>query len=161
MSSTTTPRSLPRNPGRTALGMRRVEVVFMVVAGLVAVNLLVFAGRQGGQDEGPPLPAAIERVIPAPNTVIRLQEDVGADLRDTYIGELAIDGVPIPKDQLRIVPSLGQVTFRPGDGKEIERLAEGLHNAKVFYWPQEKGDDIAVARQLGVVREYTWQFTAG
>ena len=96
---------------------------------LLAVNLLIFAAHTGGQGQdnpGPPLPAEIESLVPVPGAVIRPQEDVGADLKDTYIGA----------------------------------LAPGNHHATILYWPQEKGDEDA-ARKAGVLKSYTWQFTAG
>jgi hypothetical protein len=78
---------------------------------------------------------------------------VGADLKDDHTGVLFVDGVEIPLDQLRITSGLGQVSFRPGPGKEIERLAPGPHSATIEYWRQD------LSRDQG--RSFTWQFTAG
>ena len=130
---------------------------------LLAVNLLIFAAHTGGQGQdnpGPPLPAEIESLVPVPGAVIRPQEDVGADLKDTYIGALFIDEIRIPETDAKIERSLGQVSFRPGPNKEIKELRPGNHHATILYWPQERGDEDA-ARQAGVLKSYTWQFTAG
>jgi hypothetical protein len=126
----------------------------LIVAAVVAVNLVIVALTLAGRSEqGPPLPAEIERLLPARNAVIRPQEDVGADLKDDHTGVLFVDGVEIPLDQLRFVPGLGQVSYRPGPGKEIERLTPGPHSATVEYWRQDQ------SREQG--RSFTWQFTAG
>ncbi|MGH9037946.1 MAG: hypothetical protein ACRD0O_19485 [Acidimicrobiia bacterium] len=130
----------------------RLQTVLLAVAGVVAVNLLVAAVVIGGSDEGPELPSSIEHVIPAPGSGILAQDDVGADLLDTFTGVLLIDGVEIPEDQLRINRPLGEVGFRPGEGKEITRLEEGLHSATIVYWPQDRSREEA--------RSFTWSFRA-
>ena len=156
----------PIRPLPAATRSRRLPSMRAILVGLgvlAAVNLLIFATHTGGKGQdnpGPPLPVEIEAVVPAPGAVIRPQEDVGADLEDNYIGALFIDDQRIPEDQIRIERALGQVTFRPGPDKEITVLRPGPHSATILYWPQEKGDEPA-ARAAGVVKSYTWQFTAG
>jgi hypothetical protein len=148
-------RPLPSPAAGSRRGLSVLGVVVLGVAAIFALNLLIIAAFIGGQgDEGPSLPVEIEDVTPAPNSVIRPQEDVGADLDDTYTGVLLIDDVEIPLDQLQVVPPLGQVIFRPGEGKEISRLAPGPHRATIEYWPQNKTREEAA-------RSFTWQFTAG
>jgi len=154
-------RPLPAGTRPRRLPSTRTIIVGLGV--LVAVNLLIIAAHTGGQGQdnlGSPPPPEIERLVPEPGSVIRTQEDVGADLKDTYTGALFIDERRIPQDQTKIEPSLGQVSFRPGPGKEIAVLSEGLHHATILFWPQEKGDEDA-ARHAGALKSYTWQFTAG
>jgi hypothetical protein len=154
-------RPLPAGTRRRRLPSTNTIIVGLGV--LLAVNLLIFAGHTGGKGQdnlGSPPPIEIELLVPNPGAVIRPQEDVGADLKDTYTGALFVDDQRIPQDETKIVPALGQVTFRPGPGKEIEVLRPGPHYARIDFWPQEKGDEPA-ARAAGVVRSYTWQFTAG
>jgi len=154
-------RPLPAGPRARRLPTPRTIAVALGV--LAAVNLLIFAVHTGGQGQdnpGAPLPAEIESLVPVPGAVIRPQEDVGADLKDTYTGALFIDERRIPQDQTKIVPGLGQVSFRPGPNKEFTVLAPGNHHATILYWPQDKGDEDA-ARQAGALKSYTWQFTAG
>jgi len=156
----------PIRPLPAANRSRRLPSVRAILVGLgvlAAVNLLIFATHTGGKGQdipGPPLPVEIEAVVPTPGAVVRPQEDVGADLKDTYIGALFIDNQRIPEDQTRIERALGQVTFRPGPNKDIAALEPGPHSATILFWPQEKGDEPA-ARAAGVVKSYTWQFTAG
>jgi len=154
-------RPLPAGTRPRRLPSTRAVIVGLGV--LVAVNLLIIAAHTGGQGQdnaGPAPPPEIERLVPEPGSVIRTQEDVGADLKDTYTGALFIDERRIPQDQTKIEPSLGQVSFRPGPGKEFAVLSEGNHHATILFWPQEKGDE-DMARQAGVLKSYTWQFTAG
>ena len=66
----------------------------------------------------------------------------------------------IPEDQTKIVRALGQVTSAPGRARTSPPSGPGNHYATIHFWPQEKGDEVA-ARAAGVVKSYTWQFTAG
>jgi hypothetical protein len=129
--------------------------VLLALAGVVAVNLLVAALVIGGAEEGPELPSTIESVVPSPGSGMLAQDEVGADLLDTFTGVLLIDGVEIPEDQVRKNDPLGQVWFRPGAGKDITRLEEGLHSATILYWPQERG-----AAGRSEAHSFTWQFRA-
>jgi hypothetical protein len=161
MASPTPIRQLPA--GRPVRRLPSARTMIIALGVLAAVNLLIFAAHTGGQGQdnpGAPLPAEIESLVPVPGSVIRPQEDVGADLQDTYTGALLIDDQRIPEDQTKIVPGLGQVSFRPGPNKEISVLRPGNHHATILYWPQDKGDEDA-ARRAGALKSYTWQFTAG
>jgi len=147
-------RPLPAGSRGRRLPSARTILVGLGV--LVAVNLLIIAAHTGGQGQdnpNPPPPKEIEALVPVPGSVIRPQETVGADLKDTYTGVLFIDGKRLPEDQLTIVPALGQVSFRPGPGKDIAVLPPGFHHATILFWPQDKDESVA--------RSYTWQFTAG
>jgi hypothetical protein len=154
-------RSLPA--GSPARRLPTAPTIIIGLGVLVAINLLIFVGHIGGQGQdnlGPPLPAEIESLVPVPGAVIRPQEDVGADLKDTYTGVLFIDDHRLPEDQIKIVAALGQVSFRPGPEKDIHALSPGHHRATILYWPQDKeGED--AAREAGALKSYTWQFTAG
>ncbi|MCZ7527287.1 MAG: hypothetical protein M5U14_13445 [Acidimicrobiia bacterium] len=130
------------------------RVVITLGGLLLALNLLLVVGLStdtepatGGQ------PPAVERTIPTAGSIIRQLEDVGVDLRDDLTGVLLIDGVEIPEDQLQRVESLGQLRFRPGEGKDIERFSPGAHAATVLYWPQTASRDEGTSA-------YTWSFRA-
>lgn len=133
--------------------MPKLQTVVMVGGALLAVNLLIAAGSQSNKDEGPALPSAIERLIPPRGALIRLQDTVGVDLDDAYLGRLEIDGIVIPDDQVARIPALGQITFRPGENKEITRLAEGRHFVTVYYSPQDEN-------RVEPEASYTWDFLA-
>lgn len=146
-------RQLPSGqPRKLTLPSR--QNLLLLGLGFIAVNFLIAAAYMGGRgNEGQDRPVAIERVIPLPGTLIASQEEIGADLDDLYTGVLFVDGIELPLDQLRIVNALGQVFFRPGEDKDIERLSEGNHSATVVYWPQEKTREEAA-------KSYTWSFKA-
>lgn len=123
---------------------------------LLAANLAVYAivvsdtNPVGTGDA----PRTVERLIPERGSLIRPQEDVGADLADDYTGVLLVDGTEVPEDQLQRVVELGQVSFRPGPGKDFERWSPGTHTATVVYWPQ-------IRQRTSSSPTYSWDFKVG
>lgn len=105
------------------------------------------------------LPSSVEKTTPGIGELIRRQDTIEVDLRDDLTGVLVIqppDGptFEVPEDQLdRIVP-LGQLSWRPGPGQELEQLEAGTYRATVLYWPQAKPRP---AQPSG----YTWDFRVG
>lgn len=115
-----------RHPWRFAI----VGVVLLVV-----VNLFYFLGTEQETEQPPAaLPIAVESVTPGPGEI--LQDEIVADLVNTFTGVLEIDRVEIPEDQLTRVADLGQVSFRPGPDKEVEKFEPGPHVVVVYYWEQ-------------------------
>lgn len=157
----TTPlRPLPSGRPRSRSTSSVLPWILAGVGALVALNLIIVAVYVGGRgNEVIDLPPAIDSVFPAPNSVIRPQESVGANLAEDHTGIVFIDDVRIPEDQLILRP--GEVLFRPGEGLEITRLAPGPHRATIKYWPQEKATDEQQADAREIARSFTWQFTAG
>jgi hypothetical protein len=150
---------------------RRRTVVRVAIVGvglLVVANLFVFAGLANDESSEPTLPSAIERLYPNPQEVIRPQETVGADLRDDLQGELWVNGVVVPRDQLNGDPNLGMVTFRPGcagrpvpEGSEcaFREFDPGTYNLRVDYWPRTRTLEQATA--AGEVGSFGWQVKVG
>lgn len=133
-----------------------------MVAGLfLAANLLV-VGALSQQTESPiELPDDIVALVPDVGQVALRQGDIGAYLRPLLTGELAIDGVPIPADQTdRLQQGTSVlVSFRPGAGKELERLAPDRHRATITWWPDTgRSGDRQRAEDQGTLRSYTWSF---
>jgi len=120
-----------RHPGRVAL---------VAIALLVVVNLAVVLGHNA--DTSPAsssrgeLPATIESISPQRGELTGLIDDITVDLDDSYTGVLLVDGREIPEDQLDRIEQLGVISFRPGPGKEITRLATGENTVVVYYWPR-------------------------
>lgn len=132
--------------------LRRVVIGLLL---LTAVGLLYVAGRNGTTEPEPILTeGAVEAVIPGNGSpsVLR-QAEIGIDLAAGWTGELNINGVPIPEDQLRRVDQLNQLFFMPGEGKEIERLAAGRVLVIASIWKFDEGETREDARQV------TWSFT--
>ena len=135
--------------------MPSLTTILLVLGVVVAVNLILVAVVVGGKgdDDAPAIPTEIETLIPARNAQIRTQDDVGVDLADDYTATLYIDGTLIPEDQVVERVGLAVFLFRPGPGKEFEKLTEGPHRATVEYRPADPN-------RPEPTRSFTWQFTA-
>jgi hypothetical protein len=105
-------------------------VLAVVVA--VAVTLLV---RTGGKESASEAGGAVDRLIPTANAKILQQEVVGIDLTAGYEAELAVNGVPLPLDQLTVERGLNTVTFQPGPGKDFEQWPAGQSCLTATFWP--------------------------
>jgi len=81
----------------------------------------------------------VERLIPADDAKILQQAPVGIDLAPGYEGTLAVNGVPIPDDQLSRTPQLNLIEFEPGPGKEIEQFPAGQNCVVATFWRSETG----------------------
>ena len=81
----------------------------------------------------------IERLIPSPGAKILQQDLIGIDLAPGYEGELTLNGIPLPLDQVTWVPELNQITFRAGPGKAIEQLEPGQNCMVATYWQSAYG----------------------
>ncbi|MCU1458831.1 MAG: hypothetical protein JWL73_2923 [Actinomycetia bacterium] len=128
-----------------------------LITALLCVNLLVYVGVSARTNEDNSTeqskPSEVQSVLPAPGDLERVQVTVSVDLRDDLTGSLVIDGTNIPDDQVDRVPALGQLSFRPGPGKEFERLEPGSHTVTVNYHLQQSAN-----RDRGT---YSWSFTTG
>lgn len=111
-----------------------------ITSGLIAIVAILLAISVSSSDTSPTTPSAsnIENVNPTPGGILRPQSEVSFDLADGYTGRLYINGEVVPEDQLEIVLSLGQFTFRPGPGQIIEKFEAGTHSAQVVYWEADK-----------------------
>jgi hypothetical protein len=150
---------------------RRFKLTRVLIVGgglLVAANLLVFAGLGHDDNSGPQLPSEIQQLFPNPQEVIRPQDTVGADLRDDLQGQLYINDVAVPADQITGDPNLGIYTFRPGcatsttqAGSEcaFREFDPGTHNARIDFWP--RSESLEDARKAGEVGSYGWSFKVG
>jgi len=116
-------------------------------AGILAIAILI----PKGDDPASPN-QVIEAVVPANGDEVLSQVDVGVDLIEGYTAELSINGVSIPEDELRRVDGLGQIYFRPDEGKVIESLRPETNCARILYWPLSQGRQAASS--------YQWCFTA-
>ena len=122
------------------------------VAVIVACFSL-FLAFDRGRDEAPPVVRGpVLRVFPEPGTVALRQDAIGADLAFGYDAAIEVDTRPIPDDQLDHVTGINRLSFTPGEGKEIERLAEGRHCVALRYF--------TAGQQPEQGKPYSWCFTA-
>jgi len=136
-----------QHPGRVAV---------VVIALLIVVNLAIVLLANADTSPGggkPDLPAAIESISPERGELTGLVDDVTVDLRDDLQGELLIDSVRIPEDQLDTIEQLGRISFRPGPGKEFTRFLAGDNTVVVRYWP--RGEP-----RPEVPPSFSWRFRA-
>lgn len=126
-----------------------------LMAAVIALAVaLAVIGFYSVDDDDTTLPSEVESVVPVAGALVSPQDEVGVDLVDTHTGRLAIDGETVPFDQVTRVDPLGQIYFRPGDGKIVQRFAAGTHRATVTYWPKQETEESAGA-------SFTWTFRVG
>jgi len=145
--------------------MRRVIISLLLA---VAGGCLVIAFQESAdpRTEVSVRPAGVIEVFPSEGARVLRQERVGAQLADGLTGELEIDGVSIPLDQLlrpqdpigsdagpaaKGLAGLNEVSFTPGPGKEIERFRPGDHTARILFW-----DRLTSSRERA--EAYSWRF---
>ena len=145
----------PAPPTRRPVFAHPWRIVVLVVAMLILVNLAVILLRSADTSSTPngALPTMIESVAPGNGEIVRITDTIAVDLNDGYTGVMAIDRAEVPEDQIERVVPLGQITFRPGPGKDIEQFSPGVHTVTVSYWPQTEDRPARPAT-------YTWTFKA-
>ena len=131
------------------------RIVTVVVALLIVINLAVILLRNTDTSSttNGGLPTIIESVSPGNGEIVRTTDTISVDLNDVYTGVIAIDRAEVPEDQIERVGPLGQISFRPGAGKDLEQFSPGIHTVTVSYWPQAKDRPARPAT-------YTWTFKA-
>lgn len=78
-------------------------------------------------------PAAVRVVSPEPASLQLRQTEIFVELQPAYRGSLAINGIPIPDDQLAVIDGLNRYSFTPGEGREIDELPPGRTCAEVSF----------------------------
>ena len=117
-------------------------LIGVAVAGaLVAIVLGVRATQTGDKD---PVtvsgrPDVVEHLVPRAGAEVLQQFEVGIDLAPGYEGALAVNGVEIPEDELRLVPQQNQVFFQPGEGKVLTELQAGPNCIEATAWRSSLG----------------------
>ena len=134
---------------------------FAIVAGGLTLVALLFAAAISSadtEDRRTALPSQIESVSPKPGAIVPPQEAIIVNLRDDLTADLSLCGptqsvgtcTALPADQVDFIPGLGQLTFRPGEGKEIDAYDPGQNRVIVAYRSQADP-----ARDNG---SYSWTF---
>jgi len=156
---------MANSPAATAPARRRVfqhrgRVAVVAIVMLIVVNLGIVLLNESdtSQGGGNPLPATIESVLPEPGAIVGPVATIVVDLDNSLTGVLLIrqNGgryVEIPEDQLDRVVELGQVSFRPGPGKEITRFEAGEIDVSVLYWSKTR-----VGGRPKHPASYSWSF---
>ena len=155
------PRPSPRHtaPGKRKLFKHPGRVAVVVVALLVVLNLGIILLNKSDTSPGGsnPLPSAVQTVSPEPGAIAGPIDTISVDLDDRLTGVLLVRTggafVEIPEDQLDRVPELGQISFRPGPGKEITKFPAGQNDVVVLYWSKTR-----VGGRPDHPASYAWSF---
>lgn len=100
----------------------------------VAFGGLIVAFTMHDDKPNPRLrPRAVRTVSPEPDSLQLRQTEIYVELDPTYTGTLAVNGTPIPDDQLDVIEGLNRYSYTPGEGKEIDELAPGRTCAAVTF----------------------------
>ena len=133
--------------------------VVVTVALLAAAALLYAAVHLTNTKDQHPVtvvqgqPDAVEQVIPVNGSTEPRQSEFGIDLAPGYDGTLVVNGIEIPRDELRRIPAQNQLFFTPGKDKIIDEL-NGLVTVKAIVWKS------SVGRGNGQDQIFQWTFTA-
>ena len=155
----TTAQPAARTKQPLFLHPKRVAVVGI---GLFAVAALI-AGAIGSADTSNLLtaervPKEVQGFSPQQGAIVPPNTPITVDLRDDLIGELTVCGpnpqdcTPIPLDQVRFVPGLGQIIFKPGDNTDLAAYPAGPVTVRVDYRLQ--------GSRVAETGDFTWSFVA-
>ena len=148
----------------------RATLIASLGVGLGLVFIVIgFRSAETGRD-ALKFPAEVELVSPLPDASVLRQNPVSADLVPGYTGELSIDGIALPPEEIktsisnvprsndnivlppgaRFDPGTNVVSFVPGDGTPFPTFKTGRHTVVLTFWRLDQGQDEA--------RTYTWEF---
>ena len=168
----------PKTPARTAAPpvaprakpplFRHPKRVAIVGAGLFVVVALI-VGALGSADTSNLLaeervPEEVEGFSPQQNAIVSPTTPITVDLQDDLIGELRICGpnpqdcTPIPLDQTRFLPGLGQITFKPGVHPGNPDLPTDITSYPAG--PVTVHVDYRVQGTQAVIGNFTWSFVS-
>lgn len=132
-------RAPPGNNG-AVIATRRADRLFTRRRVVSSVLLaLAFAGIYQAfvlHDDSPNpklRPAAVRTVSPEPASLRLRQTEIFVELDPSYRATLAVNGTPIPDDQLDVLVGLNRYSFTPGPGREIDELPPGRTCAVVTF----------------------------
>jgi len=147
----TSPRPPTRAPGMWGQIPLPVKILLGVLL-IVAVGGIYTVSQLSSESSGGLAGGVIEQLIPAKSSKILQQDQIGIDLQTGYSANLAVNGVPIPEDQVTRVSGLDEVLFQPGAGKVFEQWPAGQNCVVATFW----ANDVGPAQS----RTQSWCFTA-
>jgi hypothetical protein len=125
-------------PARAPLFRHPWRILIVVGALALVVNLVIVLGMSSDTtDRGQQgINQDVVQIRPGRGSIVNPLDDIEVRLRSGLTGVLVLNGKRLPEDQLVIDNATSTITFRPGEGREIERLAAGVNNVAVLYWKQ-------------------------
>jgi hypothetical protein len=82
---------------------------------------------------------AVEALIPAPDSEVLQQVQVGIDLDNRYTGVLVVNGIEVPSSQTQRRDGTNQLFFSPGDDQVLEEWAARRNCVRAVVWPIAEG----------------------
>jgi hypothetical protein len=139
MTSPGTPTATPdAGPNRRPRRVQPRHVAYVVLLAIVVVAVYALF-QLAASDDATNETSAIEQLIPAPDSKILQQDQIGIDLAPGYEASLTVNGTPLPEDEVLAVPQLNQVFFQPGPGKSIEQWPAGRNCIIATFWRSATG----------------------
>jgi hypothetical protein len=83
----------------------------------------------------------VEALTPGEATSVVQQSTVSVDLAPGWTGDLTVNGIVIPEEQLVRNAALNLISYQPLDDQVIERLQAGQNCASATVWPIAEGPD--------------------
>jgi hypothetical protein len=83
----------------------------------------------------------VEALSPAESSSVVQQSRVTLDLAPGWTGDLVINGVAIPEEQVIRTAALNSISYQPLDEQVIERLPAGPNCARATVWAVAEGPD--------------------
>lgn len=107
--------------------LRRVLLGLAALMGVAAILLALVLADTDDNDVSVTGNAAVDELIPPRNAQVLSQENVGIDLAFGYDARLTVNGVQIPREQIRHLPNIQPLHVPPRSGqggREPARRAE-------------------------------------
>ena len=109
-------------------------IISVLLAIAIAGIVYAFSSSPRPRERQQATTTAIVRVTPPSGDLDLRQATVGVTLAAGYTGNLLVDGIQVPEDELHREPALYQITLQPRPGGQFN-LGPGRHCASVTYWP--------------------------
>ena len=153
----------PRTAGASRPQLFRHPRRAAIIGGTLFAAAALILGAVGSADTSDlhadqAVPKQVQTFSPAANAIVGPTAPIVVDLRDDLVADLTVCGpspdqcTPIPFDQVRFVPSLGQITFRPTEKTDLTEYAAGPVTVRVDYRLQ--------GSQGAEPGSFTWTFVA-
>lgn len=133
-----------RTPLLTGTWKRRIAIwaAIAFALGLMVYGFARDSGREGTSNDAG---GAVDALIPAEDSEALSQNSIGIDLAAGYTGDLAINGEPVPSDELVDDRQQYQILYQPSEDSALGVLPAGEVCVQARVWPISEGPSAARA----------------
>lgn len=120
---------------------RRIIIVVLVVGALTGLVLTTRAAVTGSDPTSDALPDSVLALVPAPDSEVLAQSQVGIRVEPGYDGYLVVNGVEVRTsvDGLRKDLGSGRIDFQPGPNTAVPSLNPERNCVTAVIWKQSEG----------------------